>query len=787
MAFINLSSSNTGYTVAGSANSYLLRTGAYIGNSGSGISATGIFTNNDYTIDGFVISGQNNSAIYLAGKDGNFAGTNTIEIGLNGIVSGGRGIYVTNDILQLTNNGSISGDSFAGILLFATDVSGHSVVNNGTITGRGEGIDIRTNGSTIINNGTIHGQTEQAITIAQGGNHLTNTGSMTSASSSSYQTIFIGNGGNTIHNSGLISGDDGDGIYLAGGSNSISNSGDIIAGEDAIYLAGGNNVLTNQGTITGMTSGVNLLAPAAGLSNHSLINSGTITGSLVNGATVSGGGSEITNSGIIQSYSIHGLAVTDGQNTVVNTGDIIGVDSGVSIFDGGNGQDHIENYGLISASEGDGIYSQADETTIFNATNATISAQVQTSLEAAVHVSGDHAIIVNEGTISSQNGMGMDLDGANAAVYNSGLISSESVSVSLRGDDQLVKNSGTVFSESSSAILSSQSTDSVRLINTGTIASGGTTNRTIRVLSTNAEVNIVNSGEIYSVGYQAINAIDSGAGSITIRNSGEINGDILLNADDIMVRSQTGLIDGEIRIQGNSVAKLFLGDEDNTVYDYAGGADRFDLGGGSDTVDYSYSATAVHVDLAMGRGFSGSARGDRLLNVENLIGSDFQDILTGDDFANELTGEAGNDILEGQGGNDILFGSQGRDELFGDAGEDVLIGGAGGDDLYGGAHVDVFVFENVGDSAVTGVGRDRIMDFQQGLDLIDLSALGIEDFIFQAAFTGGGTSEVRYQGVGGNTKTLVQIDIDGDGNADSAIIIDNDFFNLKADDFALGG
>ena len=91
MAFINLSSSNTGYNVAGSANSYLLRTGAYIGNSGSGISATGSFTNNDYTIDGFVISGQNNSAIYLAGKDGSYAGTNTIEVGLNGIVSGGRG------------------------------------------------------------------------------------------------------------------------------------------------------------------------------------------------------------------------------------------------------------------------------------------------------------------------------------------------------------------------------------------------------------------------------------------------------------------------------------------------------------------------------------------------------------------------------------------------------------------------------------------------------------------------------------------------------------------------
>ena len=107
--------------------------------------------------------------------------------------------------------------------------------------------------------------------------------------------------------------------------------------------------------------------------------------------------------------------------------------------------------------------------------------------------------------------------------------------------------------------------------------------------------------------------------------------------------------------------------------------------------------------------------------------------------------------------------------------------------MTGGADADVFVYEAITDSAVTGVGRDRILDFEQGVDLIDLSALNIEAFIFQSAFTGGGSSEVRYQNVGGGAKTLIQIDEDGDGNADSAIIINNAFFNLTEDDFALGG
>ena len=47
----------------------------------------------------------------------------------------------------------------------------------------------------------------------------------------------------------------------------------------------------------------------------------------------------------------------------------------------------------------------------------------------------------------------------------------------------------------------------------------------------------------------------------------------------------------------------------------------------------------------------------------------------------------------------------------------------------------MFVYQFVSDSALTGIGRDRIMDFEQGVDLIDLSVLGIQDFIFQSAFT----------------------------------------------------
>ena len=106
------------------------------------------------------------------------------------------------------------------------------------------------------------------------------------------------------------------------------------------------------------------------------------------------------------------------------------------------------------------------------------------------------------------------------------------------------------------------------------------------------------------------------------------------------------------------------------------------------------------VSLASGTGWYGHAAGDTLSDVENLVGSAFDDSLKGTAAANRLEGGAGADTLDGQGG------------------DDVLIGGAGNDRMVGGGGNDRFVFAN-------GVGRDTINDFVAGAgtpDIIDLSA-----------------------------------------------------------------
>jgi Ca2+-binding RTX toxin-like protein len=101
--------------------------------------------------------------------------------------------------------------------------------------------------------------------------------------------------------------------------------------------------------------------------------------------------------------------------------------------------------------------------------------------------------------------------------------------------------------------------------------------------------------------------------------------------------------------------------------------------------------------------------------------------LPGTSAANTIKGLGGNDKLYGRSGNDKLYGGTGADRLFGEAGndrlyggdgKDILTGGAGSDILSGGANADTFRF--------TGKwGADKVSDFRDGIDRIDLRGNGL--------------------------------------------------------------
>lgn len=112
-------------------------------------------------------------------------------------------------------------------------------------------------------------------------------------------------------------------------------------------------------------------------------------------------------------------------------------------------------------------------------------------------------------------------------------------------------------------------------------------------------------------------------------------------------------------------------------------------------------------------------RGDDL-----IFGGAGDDRLVGNRGQDVLDGGAGNDRLLGQNGADVLYGGSGQDVLKGGRGDDRLIGGEGNDKLFGGRGADTFVFVENG-------GCDTIIGFDNGRDIIDLTAFGLtfEDLV----------------------------------------------------------
>lgn len=146
---------------------------------------------------------------------------------------------------------------------------------------------------------------------------------------------------------------------------------------------------------------------------------------------------------------------------------------------------------------------------------------------------------------------------------------------------------------------------------------------------------------------------------------------------------------------------------------------------------------------------TGSDDDDRLLGQggeDRILGEGGNDYLAGGEGSDQLLGGEGDDTIYGdwkdQSGDgeagDMLFGGDGNDLMFGGGGDDVVSGGAGNDTISGGAGDDILVGDStypyelpdapwVGDADVfvfaeRNWGDDRILDFNDGLDLLDFSS-----------------------------------------------------------------
>jgi Ca2+-binding RTX toxin-like protein len=249
----------------------------------------------------------------------------------------------------------------------------------------------------------------------------------------------------------------------------------------------------------------------------------------------------------------------------------------------------------------------------------------------------------------------------------------------------------------------------------------------------------------------------------------------------------------------NGPDKIFALAGNDSIYGLGGddeiiggaGADYINGGAGTDTAIYVDSGVGVFVSLLRGQGHYGTAEGDTLVDVENLTGSPYRDLLEGNDGANVLSGGAEYDRIYGFGGADILSGGTGGDHVYGMDGNDILRGDGGADMLRGDAGSDTFQWMSTADTGLDINTADVIADFNfaEG-DRIDLSLMDADGnaagnqafrFIGTAPFSGT-PGEINYAFVDGQTVIQLQTGIDADVEG---IIRLNGFFTPEASWFVL--
>lgn len=228
--------------------------------------------------------------------------------------------------------------------------------------------------------------------------------------------------------------------------------------------------------------------------------------------------------------------------------------------------------------------------------------------------------------------------------------------------------------------------------------------------------------------------IEAGSGSRGVFAYGEDGDDVLIgnDGDDNLLGGA-----GNDVIRGMAGKDFLSGGDGNDLIVPGAGADMIDGGNGVDTLDLKDSDAGATVDLRVALtpipGLGGYVQGSVIDNVENIVGTRFDDALTGDDGANRFDGGAGNDLLDGGGGADVLIGGAGDDiYVIDQPGDRVIELGSGGSDTvrvgFGSSYAVGGAIENatyVGDYSgvpqfsLLGTRGANRLEGGNGVDLID--------------------------------------------------------------------
>ena len=196
-------------------------------------------------------------------------------------------------------------------------------------------------------------------------------------------------------------------------------------------------------------------------------------------------------------------------------------------------------------------------------------------------------------------------------------------------------------------------------------------------------------------------------------------------------------LDGSDTLSGLGGNDSIFGGGSDDVIDGGAGNDHLDGGSDNDTVDYSSALQAMDINIVLGEAIDrgdfndqsddGFVETDIILGFENVIGTDFDDLIWASQVANSLDGGGGVDtaiyiiagLASGNGGFDISWQSDGSI---------TAINKADASDIDELQNIEVII-DSLGNDTITGNNSDNAIALFGGVDAVD-GGLGTDTLIY---------------------------------------------------------
>ena len=192
---------------------------------------------------------------------------------------------------------------------------------------------------------------------------------------------------------------------------------------------------------------------------------------------------------------------------------------------------------------------------------------------------------------------------------------------------------------------------------------------------------VITGQHIHLTAYPDFSEVRSVFGSVRYQNTlignkqnntlvGGVRNDLLQGGDgDDVIKGNKGndIINGgsgSDTLVGEDGDDTITGGDGNDVISPGKGSNKVDGGSGVDTVIYNGDNSeelGISLDLSLRVCFHDGDLQDKLVNIENAYGTEYDDDLVGDDSDNVLMGQGGDDYLSPGSGYDLLRGGNGND------------------------------------------------------------------------------------------------------------------------------